>query len=339
VPGELAFIERLSRRLPPAPEGETWIGDDAAVLADGQLLKTDVIVQGTHFELDWCSPEDVGWKALAVNLSDIAAMGGTPVAALVSLVVPPGPGGLADRVMDGLASAAEHYACPVVGGDTATGPVLVVAVSVLGTEPAEGAVLRSGARPGDVIMVTGDLGGAAAALAAISAGRYDTPGIDRLRRPIPRLPQGAAVAAGGATAMIDLSDGLATDLDHLCARSGCGAVLDEGAIPCAQGADIDTALLGGDDYELLFTVPPHRVDIFTEWSDPPATSIGVMVDDAPHITVRGPEGERPLLRRAWEHEIPGPDDSRHEAGAGPHERDARGVAEQVPKPVLRTGDS
>ena len=214
--GELAFVERLRSRFSSGPPGEHWIGDDAAVLDDGLLLKTDVLVEAVHFDLDWCSPEDVGWKALAVNLSDVAAMGGSPSACVVSLVVSADRPGFADRVMDGLAEASERFACPVVGGDTSVGPALVVAVAVLGRVPALGPVLRSGARAGDIIFVTGELGGAATALDAWRAGDTEPSGLVRLRRPTPRLAAGAAAAAAGATAMLDISDGLASDLDHLC---------------------------------------------------------------------------------------------------------------------------
>lgn len=302
--GERAFIDRLRARLPGPPAGEHWIGDDAAVLDEGLLLKTDVLAEGVHFDLDWSSPEDVGWKALAVNLSDIAAMGGSPIACVISLVVHRDRPGMADRIMDGLGEAGPHFGCPVVGGDTSVGPGLVVAVAVLGRAPAGGAVLRSGARPGDVLLVTGELGAAAAALEAWRANREEHPGLERLRRPTPRLASGAAAAAGGATGMIDISDGLATDLGHLCAESGCSAVLDGQAIPRPPGVGIDPALFGGEDYELLFTASADRVNAFTRWVDPPAVAIGLMTEAGPEITIRDSDGERPLAQRGWEHPIP-----------------------------------
>ena len=302
--GELAFIERLKRRLPASPEGQCWIGDDAAVLDAGSLLKTDVLVEGVHFDLAWCSPQDVGWKAVAVNLSDIAAMGGSPSAAVVSLVVRDDEPGVPDRVMDGIAVAADRFGCPIVGGDTSIGPALVVAVAVLGRAHPSGPVLRSGARPGDIVFVTGDLGGAGSALARRLAGEREQPGMERLRRPVPRLAVGAAVAAAGGSAMIDISDGLATDLGHLCSASGCGAVVDQDALPLAPGVDIETALFSGDDYELLFTAPAGSAATFERWRLQPATAIGSMTESGPHITLAGRHGERSLLRRAWEHPIP-----------------------------------
>lgn len=158
--GECAFVARLRNALPAAPAGQHWIGDDAAVLDDGLLLKTDILVEGVHFDLRLCDPEDVGWKALAVNLSG-AAMGGAPTAAVVALVVPPDRPGMADRTMTGLVSAAERLDGPIVGGDTSSGPALTVAVAVLGQAPEAGPVLRSGAQPDDIILVTGELGAAA----------------------------------------------------------------------------------------------------------------------------------------------------------------------------------
>lgn len=302
--GELAFIARLRRMLPPAPAGQTWIGDDAAVLEDHLLVATDVLVEGVHFDLDWCSPHDVGWKALAVNLSDIAAMGGEPTAAVVSLVVDPEQPGIADQVMSGLTAAASEMHCPIVGGDTSRGPVLVVTVAVLGRAQPSGPVLRSGAEPGDAIIVTGELGAAATGLLAARHGDIDAPGSGRLRRPVPRLAEGAAAVARGATAMIDLSDGLALDLRRLCEESGCAALIEDKAVPRFAGADLALALFGGDDYELLFTVPPARLDEVLAWNLTPVTVIGRMKAGPPQVTIRGAQGTRILEGPFFEHPIP-----------------------------------
>lgn len=304
--GERAFVERLRKMLPAAPAGQYWIGDDAAVLDDGLLLKTDVMVEGIHFDLSWCDPEDVGWKALAVNLSDIAAMGGAPTAAVVALVVSPDRPGMADRTMTGLANAAERLGCSIVGGDTSSGPALTVAVAVLGHAPKTGPVFRFGAQPGDIILVTGELGAAASALASIRREGAMPVGFQRLRRPEPRLAEGAAAAQLGATAMIDLSDGLATDLGHVCEESGLGAVIDEEKLPLFGGADLETALYGGDDYELLFTIPPHRCDELPSWRWTPITRIGVMTNGPPQVTIRGRGGCRQVENRGFEHKIAAP---------------------------------
>jgi thiamine-monophosphate kinase len=246
--GELAFLRRLAERLPA-------VGDDCAVLDDGRLLCTDLLVDGVHFRSAWASPEDVGWKALAVNLSDIAAMGGTPESAVAAVALD--RPGIADAVLDGLLACAEAFGCEVVGGDTSTGPALFVAVSVAGH--AERPVLRTGASPGETVFVTGPLGGAAAVLERLDAGE---PVVDpsALHRPVPRLAEGRAAAEAGATAMLDLSDGLAVDLRRLVEASGVGIAVDPDKVPVASGATMAQAVGGGDDYELCFTAPePDRV--------------------------------------------------------------------------------
>ncbi len=301
--GELAFIERLRALLPAAPAGQLWIGDDAAVLDHRLLLTTDILVEGVHFALDWCDADAVGWKALAVNLSDIAAMAGTPIAAVVSLVADPDRPGQADQVMAGLSAASTRLGCPIVGGDTSTGPALTVAVAVLGRAGEAGPVLRSGAQPGDTIAVTGELGAAASALRNLQHGETTPPGLDRLLRPVPRLAEAAASAALGATAMIDLSDGLAMDLRRVCEASECAAVIDQAAIPLFGHIDLEAALFGGDDYELLFTIPSDRLLDVSSWHLTPVTAIGTMMDGSPRITIRGPDGARPLLGRGYEHRI------------------------------------
>jgi thiamine-monophosphate kinase len=255
--GELAFIQRLGERLPGPPPGQTWIGDDCAVLADGRLIATDLLVEGVHFRSAWASPRDVGFKALAVNLSDLAAMGGTPESAVAAVALPEGRAGLADELVDGLAGCAERFGCPLVGGDTSTGPELFLAVTVTGH--ADRPVLRSGASPGEAVFVTGPLGGAAAVLERLDAG---DPVIDpsALHRPVPRLAEGRAAAEAGATAMLDLSDGLAVDLRRLVDASGVGIVVDPDKVPVATGATMTQAVGGGDDYELCFTaLDPERV--------------------------------------------------------------------------------
>jgi thiamine-monophosphate kinase len=231
--GEFAAIERIRRLLPPPPPGQTWIGDDAAVLPDGLLLAIDSVVEGVHFSAG--NPlDDVGWKALTVNVSDIAAMGGEPGHAVVSVAGPADTD--LDRLYRGLAEAADAYDCPIVGGDLTNAPALVVTVAVTG-HVAGAPVLRSGARPGDAIYATALLGAAAAS-------GFRT-------RPTARLAEGAHARRAGATAMIDVSDGLVADLGHIADASGVGYVLD--AVPVAPGATEEQALHGGDDYELVFT--------------------------------------------------------------------------------------
>jgi thiamine-monophosphate kinase len=303
---EAAFLERLRSILPAAPAGEVWIGDDAAVLAGGLLLCTDVLAEGVHFDLAWSGAADAGWKALAVNCSDVAAMGGTPRAAVAAVVVPPDRPGLADALSAGLMEAAAAFGCPLVGGDTVAGPTLVLTVSVVGTAPASGAVLRGGARPGDTVMVTGPLGGPRAALEVTRSGRTPDPdGLRRLRRPVPRLDLGRLAAEAGATAMIDLSDGLSTDLAHVCRASGVGARIEADAVPVGPGATLEDALAGGDDYELCLTLPePDRLAEACAAAGLPAPMpIGVVVEGA-QLLLAGPAGEQPLTPLGWEHTVP-----------------------------------
>jgi len=255
--GELAAIEAIRRGLPQPPEGETWIGDDAAVVADSAggslLLAADVVVEGVHFDLDLVDAADVGWKALAVNVSDIAAMGGRPLHALVSVVG--ARASMIDGLVRGLAEASAAYGCAVVGGDLSAGPCLVVSIAVTGTTGTRRAIHRSGAQPGDALFVTGPLGRSAAGLRALRAqaagGQPAAAGLAAAyRRPVAQVAGGLAAASGGATAMIDVSDGLGIDLDHLATASGVGIVL--GYVPIAVGATGDDALGGGEDYELVF---------------------------------------------------------------------------------------
>jgi thiamine-monophosphate kinase len=253
--GEFAAIDRLRRVLPKPGPGETWIGDDAAVVrAPGGgwlLLAADAVVAGVHADLSLTGLDDLGWKAVAVNVSDIAAMGGRPLHALVTVAGPPDTD--LDLLYEGIAAAAHEYQCPVVGGDLAGAGVLVITVALTGTF--EGTpLLRSGARPDDVIFVTGRLGLAAAGLRLLKEGKGASALADRAhRRPAAQVSEGLAARAGGATAMIDVSDGLAADLAHLADASGVGLALSE--VPVADDATLEEALTGGEDYVLAFTAP------------------------------------------------------------------------------------
>jgi thiamine-monophosphate kinase len=270
---ESDFVTSLTRRLASPPPNETWIGDDAAVVqppAANLLLAVDPMVAGVHF----LEPSaDVGWTAVARNVSDVAAMGGRPLHALVSLVIPPGTD--VGPVVDGLVEAS--VLCPIVGGDTSSGATLVITVAVTGTVDGD-PVLRSGAKPGDVLFVTGPLG--------------DVPA-----RAVPRLAEGSAARTAGATAMIDVSDGLALDLRRLAAASGVGVVLD--ALPVAEGASWDDAVTRGESYELLFTAPePERVVAAFEAAglDRPI-ELGRCTGNADELLL----GDGPLPEGGWEH--------------------------------------
>jgi thiamine-monophosphate kinase len=287
--------------------------DDAAALevpAGRPLLASvDSVVEGVHVDLSLCSPGDVGWKALMGALSDLAAMGATPLAALVALCVPGGSGDgeLALGVMAGVAEASAAAGCPVVGGDVSGGACVSVAVTVLGTvEPdGPGPVSRAGARPGDAVLVTGACGGSAAGLRLLRGGAaMDGPGSAAARahrRPVARLREGEMARRAGAHALIDVSDGLALDLHRLADASGVGFALT--AVPVAPGAMLDEALGGGEDYELLVVVEPGSVNALTTAFEREGLRrplpLGVVTEDP---AVRTFEGE-PLVRVGWQHRL------------------------------------
>lgn len=263
---EFALIDAIRARVDVARDDVALgIGDDAALLAvrpGMQLVAcTDTMVAGVHFLPD-TAPADLGWKSLAVNLSDLAAMGAEPAWALLALTLPEGDARFVDAFADGFAALAQRHAVALVGGDTTQGP-LAMTVTALGWAPEGRALTRAGARAGDAIFVTGALGAGLGALRLLRA-HASVPAtlLERLRRPQPRCAQGLALR-GAASACIDLSDGLAADLGHICSESGVGAELDADALPVAPalaGAfDVaqrrELALTGGDDYELCFTVP------------------------------------------------------------------------------------
>ena len=266
---EDALVARLAELVAaPAPGVLRGIGDDAALLDPDLAWTVDTQVEGVHFDRATSSPADVGWKALAVNLSDLAAMGATPLAALVSVLVGPGDDAELEAIYSGLGACARLYGCAIAGGDVARAEELALSISVLGrTACAPG---RDGAQPGDVIAVTGDLGASAAGLLVLrDPALAELPGADacvqRHRRPHPRLAEGAALAPH-AHAMMDLSDGLATDLPRLARRSGVAIEIDLAALPVraetaaiARAAGVDPAELaatGGEDYELAVALPP-----------------------------------------------------------------------------------
>jgi thiamine-monophosphate kinase len=238
-----------------------WSGDDAAVVRARPLAVTsiDTVVEGVHFSLATHTPADVGWKALATALSDLAAMGADPGEAYVSLAL---PGGFDDGLglVAGLEELAARNDTTIAGGDVVSGPVLTLTVAVTGwAEREDELVGRDGARPGDLVGVTGELGGSEAGRLLLERGEREPAELVRRHlRPEPRLAQGRALARAGAGAMIDLSDGLATDAGHVAAASGVELRIELDRVPCAPGVAPEEAVTGGDDYELLFAITPER---------------------------------------------------------------------------------
>jgi thiamine-monophosphate kinase len=308
------------------------IGDDCALLApragEEFALTTDLSIDGRHFRLDWHPPEAVGYRVLARGLSDLAAMGARPVAAFLSLGLPrslttaasvrrrAGSRTWVERFLDGLLALAEAHNTPLAGGDLAESPVAVADIVLVGSIPRGRALLRSGARPGDLLYVTGALGGAAAGLARLaelaSPARPNSPRIPkRLKEllaphlyPQPRIAQSLWLQRRGlASAALDLSDGLSTDLAHLCQESGAAAEVDADALPIHPTATLAQALHGGEDYELLFTAPP-AARLPRAIAGVPVTRIGRIVKlraGQPTLTLISPQSAQPLEPHGWEH--------------------------------------
>lgn len=247
------------------------IGDDAAVLDDGTVVSTDILVEGVHFDLGRTTPRDVGHRAATANLSDLAAMGARPVALLAAFGLPPGFDDAAE-----VAAGMREHGVPVAGGDLSRAPVLIVSVTALGRS--DRPVRRSGGRPGDVLVVTGPLGGQAA--------------VGYAGRVMPRTDEGCALA-GVATAMIDLSDGIATDAVRLARASGTGAVIELERLPRAPGATVEQAATGGEDYELLAAIPPGAE------APVPVTIVGRLTEGG-DVAMVDAVGEHQQLR-GWDH--------------------------------------
>ena len=289
------------------------IGDDCAVLRPDSkseiLVTTDFTLEAVHFRRDWHPAESVGHRCLARGLSDIAAMGGRPLAAFLSLALPSDlPQSWVRGLLGGLTKLGARYGVTLAGGDTAQSPEGVLAdIIVVGTVPRGRAILRSGARPGDRIFITGELGGSASAVRQMERTNANPRDYRRHFYPEPRIEVGRILREKKlASAMIDTSDGLSTDLSHICEESGVGAEIDAAAIPRAhvgkprREVDLDLALHGGEDYELLFTARP-RVRIPRQIAGVNLTQIG-RITRKRTMMLRSPEGRCGRLKpRGWEH--------------------------------------
>jgi thiamine-monophosphate kinase len=302
---ETAFIQWLRRRVTTDPRVPLGIGDDAAILEvppDRQcVVATDMVMDGVDFRLAEHSPASVGRKSLAINLSDLAAMGARPVAAFVAIALPRQHGGeLARGLYDGLLALARQYDTLLAGGDTNSwdGP-LVVSVTAVGDVPRGRAWLRRGARPGDQILVTGDFGG------SLLGKHLDF---------VPRVREARWLADHAAVrAAIDVSDGLSLDLSRICEESGCGAVIELDAIPISAAArelsarqpersPLDRALADGEDFELILAVAPDEAErlVGLQPLDVPLARIGEFVPDK-GLWRRAEGGLAPLAPRGYEH--------------------------------------
>jgi thiamine-monophosphate kinase len=325
--GEQHLIERIRARVPPSPSFvPIAIGDDAAVLKPErsalEVVTTDCLVEGVHFDRTFATPADIGYKALAVNLSDLAAMGASPRVALLSLVLPSAwPVADFDAFLDGLLSLATNVRIALVGGNIARSPgPLVVDLVAIGSVKPRRVLTRDGARPGDELYVSGSLGAAAAGLASLKAARVDSTIERRLDcearhlRPEPRLRLGSLLArTRTARACVDLSDGLADGAHQLARASGVGVLIEAGDVPIDPGARawftrhggsaLDAALSGGEDYELLFAVSPknRRLLASVEKMLPnlPITRVGRVMNSR-RVEIRCDEQTR-VLPRGFSH--------------------------------------
>ena len=341
--GELALLKGIRGQAARRVGGgiRLGIGDDCALLlqrpGEELAVTTDLSIAGRHFRLEWHPPESVGHRTLARGLSDLAAMGARPLAAFLSIGLPrdltmagahvAGQKGLThrasssktswfDRFLVGFLTLADSWHVTLAGGDLAESPIPLADIVLVGAVPRGRALLRSGAQPGDLLYVTGTLGGSSMGLERLS--KFIPPGAARPRRmpqpmqellapqlyPRPRLAQGRYLQRRGlASSAIDLSDGLSTDLSHLCAESGVSAEVDCAVLPIHPGARLDQALHGGEDYELLFTARPS--------SRVPRTIAGVRITrigrvlrarrDHPQAILKTPCGSQALMPHGWEH--------------------------------------
>jgi len=319
--GEFDLIRKMSAGLVstgrPIIAG---IGDDSAVLPSSadrlQLVTTDMLVENVHFRLDFAEPFQIGWRSIAVNISDIAAMGGEPTYAFISIALPRDTTvEFVDELYSGMQKIATEYSVDIVGGDTVSAPQIVINVALLGEVESKNLVLRSGAKAGDALVVTGDLGGSEAGLTILMDG-LPLKGIEKHLMPVPRVQEGRLLARSGyVTSMIDISDGLASEVHHICEASGTGAELHMDSIPLSDNVrqvaehagkqPYDFALYGGEDYELLFTCQQDKVQEMLESCRTKLTIVGQIVETPNHVTIEDSSGNIvPLKPRGYDHFAP-----------------------------------
>ncbi len=316
--GEFGLIDLLAKMAGGGDERLLiGIGDDAAAWRGDdsiQLASVDSFIEGVHFTPETTPWQDVGWKALAINLSDIAAMGGIPRYALVSLSLPD------DTEVDditalynGMLNLAKQYGVSIIGGDISNAPLVAISITILGSSPAQKILTRSSARPGETVAVTGKLGAAAAGLEVLSKGRkLDPEATTRLKNaflhPTPRIAEGLLLVEQGVKTAIDISDGLVADLSQIGKASQVGAHIEvervpiEPAVKTAFGERaLELALSGGEDYELLFTASSEIIERLKKAASVPVTAIGE-ITAGKGVTLVDKEGNPFKLKKAgWEH--------------------------------------
>lgn len=312
--GEQELLTAIGKVLSGAgPEVLVGVGDDAAVVRPGPgdlVITTDVMVEGTHFDRARTSARDLGYKAIVVNVSDIAAMGASPRTAVCALTLTAAvDAAWTMELFGGMREACDEHALWLVGGNLARGREVTAAVTVIGEVASGRAVTRSGARVGDAVVVTGLLGGSAAGLrigrgSATSWSPDERDALGRHFRPAARIGEGQSLAHAGATAMIDISDGLALDLSRLCRSSGVAANISASSIPVHPAATADEALAGGEDYELLATVPGSALrELSADLAERFGTRLTVIghITAGDGVTLEDPDGARPLDPAGWDH--------------------------------------
>jgi len=320
---ELDLLRQIRARAgrPSGAALRLGIGDDCALLrprrGEELAVTTDLSIAGRHFRLDWHPPQSIGHRALARGLSDLAAMGARPIAAFLSLGLPreltiprSRRPAWVDSFLDGLLQLAAVDKTPLAGGDLSESPIPIADIVLIGAVPSGKALLRSTARPGHFLYVTGTLGGAAAALAKLAElqprriPKKLEAGLAPHLYPQPRIAQGLwLVRHGAASAAIDISDGLSTDLAHICEESHVAAEVDAALLPIHPAATLAQALNGGEDYELLF-IAPANTRIPRKIGGVPITRIGRIVPlrrNRPAVTLLTAQGPKPLVPKGWQH--------------------------------------
>jgi thiamine-monophosphate kinase len=275
------------------------IGDDAAIIdvprGERLVVSTDTSVEGIHFQRDWLSSFEIGYRATAASLSDLAAMAARPLGILIALTLPKGDKDEAREFATGIREGASAVMCPIVGGDLSSGSDLSLTITALGS--AARPLARSGAKPGQSVYVTGRLGGPASAVRAWRAGKEPNES-DRARfaSPVPRIEPAIALTERGATSGIDISDGLTADLSHVAAASKVGIEIDADSIPRVEGVTATQAASSGEEYEIVVTAPKIDTRQFSEEFGLELTEIGRVVAGAPGVTLL--QGGKPITAPA-----------------------------------------